>query len=456
MPDLNSVTVEEKGFDAEYLLQSNQTDGLIPRLLNLLASQRRNLQNLSTLVSFNVLAAGLFFVTQIKIANVIGKENFGLLAYGIALGMYAQVIVRYGMNRTLVRDLVHYPNRFADLVMASQLLRTVVLGLVVGGLLIWKLVWQPADLTWAIVAVVVAYSLKSLDLQPVYDAWNCMARHAAYNMAQRGMYFILIWVVILAAPQRLTLIWISVVLLITQVFYLFLQQRWAKERIEWSWNNLGRNLLVGELFKSNLWIWLATVGCLSFGTLNQVLLKYYCGPGELGTYAASWQIIAAAMLIVGQVSRVGNPATARVTRTENNGCKRKSFLLKYSCVMAATALPVVVPSVFFPGWIMKNVFKPEYASSATILQVQGIYLMVFSLGCVASQYIVSARMEKTYFSSVVLGGCLSVILCVILVPKLSGLGAALALLIAHSASIALYFIAMIRDIRKHRSQSGHE
>ena len=115
--------------------------------------------------------------------------------------------------------------------------------------------------------------------------------------------------------------------------------------------------------------------------------------------------------------------------------------------MAATALPVVIPSVLFPEWIMTTVYKLEYASSAAILRVLGIYLMVFSLGYVASQYVVSARMEKTYFTSVVLGGCLSVVLCFILIPKLSGLGAALALLIAHSTSMTLYFIAMIKDVK---------
>lgn len=447
MFDQNYKIVTEEAITSDHF-EGNRIRGLMLWLLNLVMSQRRNLQNLSALVAFNFLATGLFFVIQIKIANVIGKENFGLLAYGIALGMYAQTIVRYGMNRTLVRDLVHYPDRFAELVTASQLLRGVILGFVVAGLLIWKLFWHPADLNWAVVTVIVAYSLKSLDLQPVYDAWNCMARHAAYNMVQRGLYFILVGVVILAAPQRLTLIWISFVLLITQAYYLYLQQRWAGKRMEWAWNSPGRNLAVAELFKNNVWIWMATVGCLSFGTLNQVLLKYYCGPGELGIYAASWQIIAAAMLLVGQIGRLGNPATARVTRPENNGCKRKSFLLKYCCVMAVTALPIVIPSVFFPGWIMRSFFRPEYASSAAVLRVLGLYLMVFSLGFVASQYVVSVRMEKTYFSSVVLGGCLSLVLCLILVPRLSGLGAALALLIAHSVSIALYFIVMIKDVRK--------
>ncbi len=448
MSNLNSETIREKGIDAKSLLQSNGTEGLISRLRSLLFSQRRNLENLSALVLFNFLAAGLFFITQIKIANVIGKEKFGLLAYGIALGVYAQTIVRYGMNRTLVRDLIHYPNRFAELVMASLLLRGVLLGLVVAGLLVWKLLWQPADMSWAIIVVVVAYSLKSLDLQPVYDAWHCMARHAVYNMVRRGLYFALIWGIILANPQRLTLAWIAFALLVMEVFYLFLQQRWAGRRIEWSWGNFGGNSVVGELIKGNSWIWLATIGALSFGTLNQIILKHYCGSGELGGYAACWQIVAAATLLLTQVSRVGNPATARVTRQENNRGERKSFLLKYSCVMAATALPIVIPSVLFPGWIMKTIFQPEYASSSAILRILGIYLMVYSLGCVASQYVVSARMEKVYFASVILGGCLSVILCFILIPQLSGLGAALSLLIAHGISMGLYWMAMIQHVRK--------
>ncbi len=445
---MNCGTLAEEK-NTKYLRYGDHTEGISLWLVNLLAIQRRNVENILTLVFFNFLAAGLLFVTQIRIANVIGKEKFGLLAFGIALGMYAQTIVCFGMNRTLVRDLIHYPGRFADLVLASQLLRAIVLVFVFAALLIWKLFWRPTDLTWAILAVVVAYSLKSLDLQPVYDAWNRMARHAVYNMVQRGLYFVLIWIIIFTAPQHLTLIRIGALLLVTQIFYLFLQQRWAGERIDWSWANAGRNIIIAELFKSNFWVWLATVGCLSFGTLNQILLKYYCGPGELGSYAAAWQIITAAMLLVGQVGRVGNPATARVTRPESSGSQRKLFLLKYSCVMAVTALPVVILSVFFPGCIVNTIFRPEYASSAPILRVLGLYLMVFSLGYVASQYIVSARMEKTYFASVVLGGCLSLGLCVMLVPKFSGLGAALALLIAHSTSIALYFLVMIKDVRKH-------
>ena len=101
---------------------------------------------------------------------------------------------------------------------------------------------------------------------------------------------------------------------------------------------------------------------------------------------------------------------------------------------------------------METIFKPEYASSAAILRILGIYLMVFSLGCVASQYVVSARMEKTYFASVIVGGILSIILCLVLIPKFSGLGAALSLLIAHGISMGLYWVAMIQHVKSHSTR----
>lgn len=440
MPD-SKTAIETDMIEAE---SQNASLSLMARLKALILSQRHNIKNLSGLVVFNFIAAGLFFITQIKIANVIGKEKFGLLAYGIALGMYGQTVVNYGMNRTLVRDLIHYPKRFAELVMASLLLRGVLLGLVVSLLLVWKLVWQPADVSWSIIAVIVAFSLKSLDLQPVYDAWHCMARHAVYNMIQRGLYFIMIWVVILAAPRHLTLVWISFALLITGILYLVLQQKWAFRRIDFGTIKPVLTSVATDMSRSNCWIWLATIGGLSFGTLNQIILKHYFGSGELGFYAASWQIAAAAMLLLTQVSRVGNPAIARVTRPENNGCKRKRFLLKYSCVMAVTALPVVTPLVLFPGWIMNTIFKPEYTSSPDVLRVMGIYILVFSQGLVASQYVVSAKMEKIYFASVILGGCLSIALCLVLIPRMGSVGAALALLIAHGISMGIYWVAMIQ------------
>jgi O-antigen/teichoic acid export membrane protein len=88
-------------------------------------------------------------ITQVKIANVLGIENFGLIAYGMALATYGAMFVRFGLDKTLVRDLIHFPDRYTAIVKASLALRFTLLTLVITAILVWKLFASPtSDLSW--------------------------------------------------------------------------------------------------------------------------------------------------------------------------------------------------------------------------------------------------------------------------------------------------------------------
>jgi len=253
--------------------------------------------------------------------------------------------------------------------------------------------------------------------------------------------------VVLFVPDKLSIGLIGAGTILSAALYLFMQQRWAFRRIEFykAKESLAKTAI--KLGFANLLVWVAAIGCLSFGVLNQLVLKYFRGTAELGGYAAAWQIVAIAMLLLNQVARIGKPATARITREGTDRNTRRRFLVKYSAVMFAAASPIAISSLFCPGLILKTLFRPEYASEAGTLRILGIYIMCFSLGLVASQYIVSARMEKVYFTSVIVGGVLSVLFCLFLIPKLGGMGAAISLLIAHGISMGLYWVAMILHVR---------
>lgn len=419
------------------------------KLKTFIFSQKTRFQNLSALVIISFITAGLGFVTTVKIANVIGKENFGKLAYALAISTYAAAIVRYGSDRTLVRDLIHYPKQFRSFVTASLLLRWICFGLVVVTLFAWKLVaGQSSGITWSMLMVIIANTLMSMDLQPVYDSWHKMSRHATYNLIQRLLYFLMIWAMIIFAPQNLDIFWIGASSLFSVVLYLVLQHRWAIKQIGIGSGNVPLLGMVIKMAQGNIAILLAAIGCLSFGNLNQLVLKHYCGTAELGSYAAAWQIACIAILLLTQISRIGNPAMARVTKQGMPKYEKLRFLLKYSLVMFLAALPIAIVSIAFPEFILTTIFKPEYAAAASSLQVFGFYLLTYSLGIVASQYVVSSGMEWLYFSSVIVGTLLSIVLCFILIPKLGGMGAAISLLAAHGIAMGLYWVIMVRHIRK--------
>ncbi len=418
------------------------------RLWKVVTSQKKHVQNLSVLIFVNFLIAGLGFLTRVKIANTLGREGFGLFAYALALGCYGAVVVRFGLDRTFVRDLVHYPSRFAQLVAGSLVLRGFLLILITLALIMWKLVFGSNELSWGVIAVVLGTSLMALDLRAVYDSWHKMSRDAVYNLIQRCCYYALIWIVVLLVPDKLSIGLIGAGTIVSAALYLFMQQRWAFRRIEFYKAKESLAKAAIKLGFANLLVWAAAIGCLSFGVLNQLVLKYFKGTAELGGYAAAWQIVAIAMLLLGQIARIGKPAIARITREGTDRNTRRRFLVKYSAVMFAAASPIAISSLFCPGLILRTLFCPEYASSAGTLRILGIYIMVLAVGMVAAQYVLAARMEKVYFASVIIGGCLSVVLCFTLIPRFSSLGAALSLLISHSAAMGLYVLAAIRKVTR--------
>src|SRR5690242_5196244 len=81
------------------------------------------LLSFSSLAFVTVSAQALFFVAQILVANMLGAIQFGYLSYGMAIGNYGQTAVRFGMDRTMTRELVQRPGETSELIGGSYLLR---------------------------------------------------------------------------------------------------------------------------------------------------------------------------------------------------------------------------------------------------------------------------------------------------------------------------------------------
>lgn len=421
------------------------------KVRTLLAAQRGRLESLSVLLFVRFITAGLGFVTTVKIANVLGRAGYGELAYALALGTYGAAIVQYGLNRTLVRDLIHDQDHFDVLVLASIALRAVLFLVVVFGLVLWKAFGDPGGvLSGVLICIVIIKSFLPFELNSVYDAWHQFKRHAMYALVERCLYFICIWIAVLFAPDMLGLAWIAGAMAVSTAFYMIVQYRWAFRKIVIHGNASLIPKTVLSLLRNNISIWIATVAALSFSSFNQVVLRHLKGAQELGGYAVAWQLVVVAEMLVLNISRIGNPATARITRPGTSAAARRRFMIKYIAVILLAAMPVCLPAVICPELILRVLFRPEYLTAAPIMRVLGVYVILLSAGIAASQYVISARMDRTYLASVVLGGALTVVLNLLLVPKIAGLGAALALIGGHWICMSIYGLAMIRDIVGHR------
>ena len=130
--------------------------------------------------------------------------------------------------------------------------------------------------------------------------------------------------------------------------------------------------------------------------------------------------------------------------------QKLSFLMKYVALMVVIPIPVALPGIIAPEFILKSFFRPEYILAAPVLRILSVYVFIVGVDLVATQYILSMRMEKGYFLCALLGSLVGLILCLTLIPFAGAVGAAWALLISHGSFTLLFWARIrysLRDLR---------
>lgn len=401
---------------------------------------RKLLDNLFSLVVIHTALAGIGFVTRVGMANAIGIDQFGDLAFALAIGAYGQMFVEFGLEKTFVRDLVHFPNRLGEFVKASLCLRFGMFA-ILAILLTLSTPFLPPSVSdsWELLPALIATVLLAFQLQGVYDAWKEMRRHSIFALVERCLYFASVWLAILTPWFTLSLFRIGLLMLASVSIGLFLQYRWAWRRTDFT-PVFGVWKTTVSMSQSNVWIWLASLSGLSIGFLNQIVLRCYAGSAELGKFSAAWLLISVAILVLNQVARVGSEAAARYTRTGTAASEQLRFLTKYVILMAAVGFAMGLPFVLFSGRIL-TVFRQEYATAAIELRILGLYPMFYAPFLATLQYVISSRLQKTYFALITIVGVNGLVLCLWLIPYMRGIGAAIAVVVSIGIATAIFLTA---------------
>ncbi len=409
------------------------------------ASRRRLVDSFLSLVGINSVLAGLSFFTTLMLANRMGREHFGDLAYALAIGAYCMTIAFCGVDQTQVRDLVQNPGRFADHVSAGILLRLVMLAVAFAGIfMVHSFAADSNRLTAAGVVIVVAEGVKSLGLYPAYDAWGEMKRHALYLLVERCLYFGGLWTILLFFRDEVSLGSVAGFFAVSTVLGLLLQYRWALGRVRLNFNR-GTLLAAFSLFRHNVWVWGAVLATLSMGGLSKIVLKHVSGSGQLGGYAVAWQIVLLGSLVFSQIGRIANPLMAGMTMPAVAPALRLAFVCKYLAFSALAGSAIGLPAILFPEMLLQAL-RPEYAAVAETLRILGIYVIIIAAGQVAPQYLIAVRKERIYAVIVMLSGGLGLLLNILLIPLGAARGAALAVVFSHGIAIAACSALMIHHL----------
>lgn len=405
----------------------------------------KTFNNILGLTIFNAVGGFVVLLTNVKVANVLGASLYGLYSYYLAIGEVGQNFVRYGRSKTMTRDLIQLPNKFNSLIA-----NTLVVGLlnIAIYLLIVVVFSKPldVDITIASILLLLAPCLGSIDFQPVYEALKEMSWHSLYLLVQKVFFLICVWLAIVSEGSP-SLSYLGVVLFFSW-FIVVIGQYWE---IVICFGIKLKELVsiksIKKLYQDNFLIALSCMTAVAFGPLIRLILKNYTDTQAVGIYSAGMQIFLISQFMLHQISRVGNPMMAEAGKDDCKSEERRRFCNKYFLLMLLGTAPFAIPLCIFPHLTTSIFFSAEYAELGDYLPLFGVYLLSLSLGVVYTQFLISMRKDKIYFTIFVGTALVTSLAAFILIPYYKVWGAVIALCVPHSIGCVLYYICSIKYLK---------
>lgn len=440
----------DKGLDRFVMLVILIVRFVVPRKFkkkfDALLEHKDMLHNVVGLAFFNAIGGLCVMATQVKLANYLGASVYGIYSYCLAIGEVGAMFVRYGRNKTMVRDLIQYPEKRDTLVVSTFYLSLINLTLF---MIVTFACHKPLDIevNWTYILLVLSPCLAQLSLGPVYESLRLMSWSSIYGLLQKFGFLVAIWG-LLFWHLNVGLLTIGVIVVVTWLTVGLLEYYEVGTQLHI--NFLGKVTLkeIWNLYKENFVIFLSCVTGVAFGPLIRLILNNYTDSKSVGIYAAGLQIYHICLFFNTQISRVGNPMMAEAGKIGCSSSMRKRLVLRYTLVMFFACLPFAIPMLIFPGEITDILFTEEYAPLADYLPILAVYLIAISIGVVFTQFMISMRMDKVYFAIYIFSAISTLIMALLTIPSCGILGAFISLCIPHSIGCLLYMFFSLSTLKK--------
>jgi O-antigen/teichoic acid export membrane protein len=390
---------------------------------------RRLTQNVGWLLADRLLRLVGGLVVSFWVARYLGPTAFGSYSYALALALIVSAVATLGLDNIVVRDLVRAPDEAPAILGSAAMLRLAGGALSIGVAVLAAALLRPGDQTT--IALTALISLASpLQALSTIDLWFqsrvesrdvVVARNAAFLAATLLKVGLLLggapmiafgW----AFTAEAALGGIAVI-----VAY---QRRGARVR-DWRPTIARARSLLADgwpLIFSSLLVTL-------YLRIDQVMIGQIAGDAELGIYSVAVRIAEVFPMLPAAIIASAFPAVVAAREVDEalfyNRLRRLYALVAALGYAAALAVTLAAP------WLIRLLAGPGYAAAAPMLAVL-IWASLFSgIGLARSAYLNTANLARLHTITVLLGCLTNIGLNWLLIPRMGGLGAAIASLVAY-------------------------
>lgn len=393
---------------------------------------RKILKNIGWLFFDRVFRMGMGLLVGAWVARYLGPSEFGTFNYLLAtIGIFSP-FASLGLESMVVKELVENPNRIKTILSTALTLR------LLAGLLSFSIcvgiffVLKHNELNVFFVGCILALTLLAQALVSIELYYQSQVASKVAVISQSIAYIIANAIkiaLILMEAELLAFAAITTVeMALGGIFMIVSFKRITKQNLTFSIDKaLAKNLLAKgwPLIFSGFMI-------MIYMRIDQIMIGEMVNDYEVGTYSAAlklseiWYIIPTIICnsffpSIIEAKKIGQEVYFRKIQNLFNVL----FLISFGIALFVT---------FSSGFIIDVLYGDQFKDAATILSVH-IWTSVFVfLGVGASNFFIIENLQLKTFTRAALGALLNIVLNLILIPRYSAIGAAVATLISQFCS----------------------
>jgi len=388
---------------------------------------KRIAKNFSWLLAGNVASGLINFFAIVYIARVLGAAAFGLLQFAQAFLLYLVIIVDSGLSTFGTREIARERSQAGTISINIFSLR-LLSALATACLSIFILIILPINTTIRLLFMVtfLAVFYRALNADWVFQGLEKMEYVAATKLLFSALTFVFI---ILFVKQPADMINVPIIqlvfgLAIALIFLVILFKKFftfdIKKISPSSWP---------KAFLLAVPLGVSTIFLQIYDNLDTIMLGLMAQPAIVGIYNAAYRMF---YIFAGVFSLwLATVLPVVCKRINEDTAGTKVFLEKFMRLTILLTVPITVLVCFSAPLIIKIFFGSEYSRAITALRYLIWALIPLAISnTYGSLVLIPAGLFSQFLVSVAAGALANIVLNIILIPKFSYIGAAVATIIA--------------------------
>ena len=387
--------------------------------------ERKIVRNTALLSSANIFARAIGFFYFIFLGRMLGVENFGHYNFALALVYNFYPVADFGVERLILRDLskdVQKSQEYFQKIIPLRLVLSLVSIVLVTSLGIILSKSSKDILNIFIFAFcLLPWTFNQL-VAGIGNAHEKMEVQSIVAISSTGFTAILGGLIALFGG---TVTQILVAAFFSNLFVSFFMFFYLKKldlvfKID---------LDVGfwkKILKESWVFALIMIMAVFYLRSSVVIVNYFKGAYFTGIYSSAFKFIEASILIPQSFALALFPQTARLLGSDK-GKLAKNYLKSLAAIFAFAVIYALFFILFSP-MIIKISYGPSYLEAAAVMRILSIAAIIFFLNTLPGNIIQNSNRVKKFLPFAFLNLILVIILCAILVPKYSVIGAAWAVI----------------------------